>query len=249
MAISLIFCTALAACLAVATADWSQGTATFYGGPDGSDTMGGACGYGNLYDAGYGINNAALSETLFNDGASCGQCYVIICDTSRPGGWYCKPGTWITISATNLCPANYALPNGGWCGPGRPHFDMSQPAWENIGVFEAGIIPVMYQQVKCWRNGGVRFSISGFNYFVLVNVQNLGGSGSVGAAWVKGDRTGWIQMSRNWGANWQAQSDLVSQGLSFAVLSTGGQYIQFLNVVPAWWQFGMAFNTYQNFDY
>ncbi|CAN6283361.1 unnamed protein product [Urochloa humidicola] len=249
MAISLIFCTALAACLAFATADWSQGTATFYGGPDGSDTMGGACGYGNLYDAGYGINNAALSETLFNDGASCGQCYVIICDTSRPGGWYCKPGTWITISATNLCPANYALPNGGWCGPGRPHFDMSQPAWENIGIFEAGIIPIMYQQVKCWRNGGVRFSISGFNYFVLVNIQNLGGSGSVGAAWVKGEKTGWIQMSRNWGANWQALSDLVGQGLSFAVLSTGGQYIQFLNVVPAWWQFGMAFNTYQNFDY
>jgi len=38
---SLIFlCTAFAACLALAAADWSPGTATFYGGPDGSDTMG-----------------------------------------------------------------------------------------------------------------------------------------------------------------------------------------------------------------
>ena len=38
---SLIFlCTALAACLALAAANWCQGTATFYGGPDGSDTMG-----------------------------------------------------------------------------------------------------------------------------------------------------------------------------------------------------------------
>jgi len=36
----MLFCTALAACLALAAADWSQGTATFYGGPDGSDTMG-----------------------------------------------------------------------------------------------------------------------------------------------------------------------------------------------------------------
>ena len=41
MAKSLIFlCAALAACFALAAADWSQGTATFYGGPDGSDTMG-----------------------------------------------------------------------------------------------------------------------------------------------------------------------------------------------------------------
>ena len=36
----MLFCTALAACLALAAADWSQGTATFYGGPDGSGTMG-----------------------------------------------------------------------------------------------------------------------------------------------------------------------------------------------------------------
>ena len=40
MAKSLIFlCAALAACFALAAADWSQGTATFYGGPDGSGTM------------------------------------------------------------------------------------------------------------------------------------------------------------------------------------------------------------------
>ena len=143
----------------------------------------------------------------------------------------------------------HALPNGGWCGPGRPHFDMSQPAWEHIGVYQAGIVPVLYQRVQCTRTGGVRFSMAGSNYFLLVNIQNLGGSGSVAAAWVKGDNTGWIQMSRNWGANWQALAGLVGQGLSFAVTSPGGQYIQFLNVVPAWWQFGMAFSTNQNFVY
>jgi len=71
----------------------------------------------------------------------------------------------------------------------------------------------------------------------------------VGAAWVKGDKTGWIQMSRNWGANWQVLAGLVGQGLSFAVTSTGGQYIQFWNVVPGWWQFGQTFTTNQNFYY
>ncbi|PUZ38922.1 hypothetical protein GQ55_9G235100 [Panicum hallii var. hallii] len=126
---------------------------------------------------------------------------------------------------------------------------MAQPAWEHIGIVQAGIIPVMYQQVKCSRSGGVRFGVAGSNYFLLVNIQNLAGSGSVAAAWVKGDKTGWIQMSRNWGANWQALAGLVGQGLSFAVTSTGGQYIQFLNVAPAWWQFGQTYTTYQQFVY
>ncbi|ONM06283.1 expansin-A31 [Zea mays] len=249
---SLVLCTlVLAACHGLAAAGWSQGTATFYGDADGSGTMGGACGYGNLYNAGYGINNAALSQTLFNDGASCGQCYLITCDASRPGGQYCRPGSnSVTVSATNLCPPNYGLPGGGWCGPGRPHFDMSQPAWERVGVVQGGIVPVLYQQVACARRGGVRFAIAGSAYYLLVNIQNVGGSGSVKAASVKGDRTaGWVQMSRNWGANWQALSGLVGQGLSFAVTTTGGQYLQFLYVVPGWWQFGMTFATNQNFAY
>ncbi|CAN6299327.1 unnamed protein product [Urochloa humidicola] len=252
MAKSLILCTvALAARLALAAAQWTPGTATFYGGPDGSGTMGGACGYGNLYSAGYGVLNAALSETLFNDGASCGQCYLIICDVSRLGGQYCKPGTAIIISATNLCPVNYALPNGGWCGPGRPHFVMSQPAWENIGIYQGGVIPVLYQRVSCSRSGGVRFSIAAgsSDTQLLVNIQNLAGSGSVGAAWVKGDKTGWIQMSRSCEATWKVLAGLVGQGLSFAVTSTGGQYIQFMNVAPAGWQFDQTFPTNQNFNY
>ncbi|GJM84649.1 hypothetical protein PR202_ga00338 [Eleusine coracana subsp. coracana] len=235
---SLALLTALATCLTLAAAQWSPATATFYGGADGSDTMGGACGYGNLYDAGYGINNAALSPALFNDGASCGQCYLIMCDTSK--STWCKPGKSITVSATNL---------GGWCNPPRQHFDMSQPSWETIAIYRAGIVPVVYQRVKCWRSGGVRFTVAGFNYFLLVNIKNLAGSGSVGAAWIKGTNTGWMQMSRNWGANWQSLAGLAGQVLSFAVTTTGGQYIEFLNVAPAWWKFGQTFNTYQNFDY
>nr|CAB3499554.1 unnamed protein product [Digitaria exilis] len=248
MAKSLILCTVLAACLALTSAQLNSGTATFYGGPDASGTMGGACGYDNLYNAGYGVLNAALSQTLFNDGASCGQCYTITCDASN--SLWCKKGNSVTVSATNLCPPNYALPNGGWCGPGRPHFDMSQPAFEHIGVAQAGIVPILYQRVQCSRTGGVRFGLAGSQYFLLVNIQNLGGSGSVAAAWVKGDKTGWIQMSRNWGANWQALAGLTGQGLSFAVTSTGGQYMQFLNVVPGWWTFGQTFaNNDQNFAY
>uniref|UniRef100_M8AS67 Expansin n=1 Tax=Aegilops tauschii TaxID=37682 RepID=M8AS67_AEGTA len=192
-----LFTAVLAFCFAPANSNWIPATATFYGGADGSDTMGGACGYENLYVAGYGINNVALSTALFNDGASCGQCYVIICDTSESD--MCKPGTSITV--------------------------------------------------KCWRQGGVRFTINGFNYFELVLVTNIAGSGSIKSMSVKGTNTAWIPMSRNWGANWHCLSGLVGQALSFAITSTGGQYLVFQDVVPAWWQFGQTFTTWRQFDY
>ena len=112
---------------------------------------------------------------LFSGGASCGQCFQIACDAQTDGRW-CLPGAGpVTVTATNLCPPNYALPsnNGGWCNPPRAHFDMAQPAWVRIGVYQGGIIPVLYPA------RGVRFTITGFNYYELVLIANVGGSGSV----------------------------------------------------------------------
>ncbi|KAJ8767657.1 hypothetical protein K2173_018215 [Erythroxylum novogranatense] len=226
---------------------WELAHATFYGDETASETMGGACGYGNLFQNGYGTDTAALSTVLFNNGYACGTCYEIQCAQSP----HCFSGaSSTTITATNVCPPNWSQDsnNGGWCNPPRVHFDMSKPAFMKIADWTAGIIPVMYRRVPCARPDGLRFTFQGNGYWVLVYVMNVGGGGDVAGMWVKGSKTDWISMSHNWGASYQAFASLGGQALSFKLISkTTKETIFAWNVAPSNWNAGLTYKSDVNF--
>ncbi|KAF4346539.1 hypothetical protein G4B88_016267 [Cannabis sativa] len=230
---------------------WQSGHATFYGGGDASGTMGGACGYGNLYSQGYGTSTAALSTALFNNGLSCGACYEMKCNNDPR---WCLPGSLI-VTATNFCPQTLLCPTTMVAGatllfstliwPSLLSYRLLSTKLELFQSLSEGNNILIFCLVPCVKKGGIRFTVNGHSYFNLVLITNVGGAGDVHAVSIKGSKTGWQAMSRNWGQNWQSNSYLNGQSLSFQITLSDGRVITSNNVAPSNWQFGQTFEGAQ----
>ncbi|XP_064948975.1 expansin-A16-like [Musa acuminata AAA Group] len=223
-----------------ATATYTRGTATATGAG-----QAGACGFGELSESGYGFNSVGVSSALFERGSACGGCFELRCVDHIL--WCLNGSPSLVVTATDFCAPNYGLPGdyGGWCNYPREHFEMSESAFLHIAKTTADVIPVQYRRVECHRKGGMRFTMTGKSYFYQVLITNVGSDGEVAAVKVKGSRTGWIPMGRNWGQNWQCDADLRGQPLSFEVTSGRGRATTSYNVAPWNWQFGQTFEGKQ----
>ncbi|GFY94482.1 expansin A20 [Actinidia rufa] len=204
-------------------ADWMSATATYSKQTDASIIIEGACGYGDLHRSSYGKYSAGLSSMLFNRGSTCGGCFEVRCVDHVL--WCLHGSPAVILTATDFCPPNYGLPAdyGGWCNFPRAHFELSPAAFAEIAETRADIVPIQYRRVKCERIGGMRFTVYGTSSFYQVLITNVGLDGEVVAVKVKGSKTGWIPMGRNWGQNWQCNVNLAGQPLSFEVTTSSGK--------------------------
>ncbi|KAA8530710.1 hypothetical protein F0562_005356 [Nyssa sinensis] len=226
------------------SSEWRSAHATYYAASDPRDEVGGACGYGDLKKSGYGMATAGLSSVLFERGQICGACFEVRCVEDLR---WCIPGTSIIVTATNFCVPNYGFTNegGGHCNPPNSHFVLPIEAFEKIAIWKAGNMPIQYRRIKCRKEGGVRFTIDGSGIFISVLITNVAGAGDVMAVKIKGSKTGWLPLGRNWGQNWHINADLKNQPLSFEVTSSDGVALTSYNVAPRNWNFGQTFEGKQ----
>ncbi|CAH1437042.1 unnamed protein product [Lactuca virosa] len=134
---------------------------------------------------------------------------------------------------------------GGKCNPPNPHFVLPIEIFEKIAIWKASNMPIQYRRIKCRKEGGIRFTIDGAGIFLSVLISNVAGAGDLAAVKIKGSRTGWLPMNRNWGQNWHINADMKNQPLSFEVTSSDGLTVTSYNVAPKEWNFGQSFEGKQ----
>nr|XP_024364479.1 expansin-A11-like [Physcomitrium patens] len=94
-------------------------------------------------------------------------------------------------------------------------------------------------RVRCAKRGGVRFTVGGNPWFLMVLIHNVGGAGNVVAVRIKCPYTGWVPMYRNWGALWTVRTKM-SGPLSFVVTTSDRRSLVLRNVVRNGWRFGQT---------
>lgn len=106
-------------------------------------------------------------------------------------------------------------------------------------------IPV-YDRISCVRRGGIRFTMGGNPWFLMILIHNIAGAGNVRSVMIKSHTTPWIPMYRNWGAFWTVRTKLTG-ALSFKITGGDGRVVVTTNAVGTLWRFGQTWEAHSNF--
>ncbi|KAJ3680589.1 hypothetical protein LUZ60_016867 [Juncus effusus] len=230
---------------------WTSGGATWYGGPYGYGSDGGACGYqGAVGKMPFNSMIAAGSPSLFKSGKGCGACYQVRCTSNSA----CS-GNPVTIVITDECP-------GGACLEEPAHFDLSGTAFGALArsfsadqLRNAGKIKIEYRRVPCnYRGTKLSFHMDAGanNWYLAVMIEYVKGDGDLSAVQVMQGgysySNSWTPMTRSWGAVWRLNSGSQLQApFSFRLTSSSGKTLVVSNAIPVGWKPGNMYTSKVNF--
>ncbi|KAK7290906.1 hypothetical protein RIF29_05681 [Crotalaria pallida] len=209
-------------------ARWYQGTATWYGEPEGSGSNGGACGYGKMVDVKplkYRVS--AAGPMLFKKGKGCGACYKVKCTDKE----LCAKRA-VTVIITDECPG---------CPP--VHFDLSGAAFgrmavkgKNSHLRNKGRLPIIFKRISCLypgKNMSFHVNEGSSPYWLSLRPEFVKADGEIGSMYLKqGDSTEWMPMTNLWGANWAVTKGPLKGPFSVRLITTTGKSFTSKNVIP-----------------
>ncbi|CAB4269447.1 unnamed protein product [Prunus armeniaca] len=133
----------------------------------------GACGYGNLFQQGYGLETNSSEHSTIQQWAYCGACFEVMC-VDDPQWCIPNSGTIKITAATNFCPTKLDPAPDHWCTPPMKHFDLSMGYVHKACTGQSCIFLSNIEESLALKKEGLSFCSKENPFLAAVLVYNVG---------------------------------------------------------------------------